>query len=112
MGPQRPPSAAVNTLCTSPRLWLGPGAVPCLGPSPHPAGWVGRRRVRQLLSSPQDKGSDGVKELDSMKSDRLRTVQLNVCKSEEVDKAAEVIRSSLEDPEKGKGALGQWGWLF
>ena len=52
--------------------------------------------MRQLLSSPQDKGSDGVKELDSMKSDRLRTVQLNVCKSEEVDKAAEVIRSSLE----------------
>lgn len=44
--------------------------------------------MRQLLSSPQDKGSDGVKELDSMKSDRLRTVQLNVCKSEEVDKAA------------------------
>lgn len=66
--------------------------------------------MQQLLSSPQDKGSDGVKELDSMKSDRLRTVQLNVCKSEEVDKAAEVIRSSLEDPEKGKGALGQWGW--
>uniref|UniRef100_A0AC11DMY5 3-hydroxybutyrate dehydrogenase 1 n=1 Tax=Ovis aries TaxID=9940 RepID=A0AC11DMY5_SHEEP len=53
----------------------------------------------------KDKGSDGVKELDSMKSDRLRTVQLNVCKSEEVDKAAEVIRSSLEDPEKGLWGL-------
>ncbi|XP_057593864.1 D-beta-hydroxybutyrate dehydrogenase, mitochondrial [Hippopotamus amphibius kiboko] len=53
----------------------------------------------------KDKGGDGVKELDSLKSDRLRTIQLNVCKSEEVDKAVEVIRSSLEDPEKGLWGL-------
>lgn len=38
-----------------------------------------------------------------MKSDRLRTIQLNVCNSEEVEKAVETIRSGLKDPEKGKG---------
>ncbi|XP_066097074.1 D-beta-hydroxybutyrate dehydrogenase, mitochondrial isoform X2 [Saccopteryx bilineata] len=53
----------------------------------------------------KDKGDVGVKELDSLKSDRLRTVQLNVCKSEEVEKVVEVVRSSLEDPEKGLWGL-------
>ncbi|XP_025769574.1 D-beta-hydroxybutyrate dehydrogenase, mitochondrial [Puma concolor] len=53
----------------------------------------------------KDKGNDGVKELDSLKSDRLRTVQLNVCKSEEVDKVVEIVHSSLEDPEKGMWGL-------
>ncbi|XP_040340850.1 D-beta-hydroxybutyrate dehydrogenase, mitochondrial isoform X2 [Herpailurus yagouaroundi] len=53
----------------------------------------------------KDKGNDGVKELDSLKSDRLRTVQLNVCKSEEVDKVVEIVCSSLEDPEKGMWGL-------
>lgn len=36
-----------------------------------------------------------------MKSDRMRTVQLNVCDSKEVDRAVEHVNSSLEDPEKG-----------
>lgn len=40
-----------------------------------------------------------------MKSDRLRTIQLNVCNSEEVEKAVETIRSGLKDPEKGKGTV-------
>ncbi|XP_004745360.1 D-beta-hydroxybutyrate dehydrogenase, mitochondrial isoform X1 [Mustela lutreola] len=53
----------------------------------------------------KDKGDDGVKELDSLKSDRLRTVQLNVCKNEEVEKVVEIVRSSLEDPEKGLWGL-------
>ncbi|EPY85289.1 D-beta-hydroxybutyrate dehydrogenase, mitochondrial [Camelus bactrianus] len=53
----------------------------------------------------KDKEGDGVKELDNLKSDRLRTVQLNVCKSEEVDKVLEIIRSSLKDPEKGLWGL-------
>lgn len=44
-----------------------------------------------------------------MKSDRLRTVQLNVCKDEEVEKAVEIIRSSLKDPEKGRGPRGAVG---
>ncbi|XP_060054462.1 D-beta-hydroxybutyrate dehydrogenase, mitochondrial isoform X2 [Erinaceus europaeus] len=53
----------------------------------------------------KDKGDDGVKELDSLKSDRLRTIQLNVCKSEDVEKAVETVRSSLQDPEKGMWGL-------
>ncbi|XP_027441522.1 D-beta-hydroxybutyrate dehydrogenase, mitochondrial isoform X1 [Zalophus californianus] len=53
----------------------------------------------------KDKGDAGVKELDSLKSDRLRTVQLNVCKSEEVEKVVETVRSSLEDPETGLWGL-------
>ncbi|KAB1283899.1 D-beta-hydroxybutyrate dehydrogenase; mitochondrial [Camelus dromedarius] len=58
-----------------------------------------------MLTEAQDKEGDGVKELDNLKSDRLRTVQLNVCKSEEVDKVLEIIRSSLKDPEKGLWGL-------
>lgn len=76
---------------------------------------MGRKLLKQLLSPRQDKGNDGVKELDSLKSDRLRTVQLNVCKSEEVDQVVEIVRSSLEDPEKGEGHLGASGvvhWPF
>ncbi|CAK7310503.1 D-beta-hydroxybutyrate dehydrogenase, mitochondrial [Vulpes lagopus] len=53
----------------------------------------------------KDKGGDGVKELDGLKSDRLRTIQLNVCNGEEVERVAEVVRSSLEDPEKGVWGL-------
>nr|KAF6473316.1 3-hydroxybutyrate dehydrogenase 1 [Rousettus aegyptiacus] len=53
----------------------------------------------------KDKGDDRVKELDSLKSDQLRTIQLNVCKSKEVEEAVEIVRSSLEDPEKGMWGL-------
>lgn len=70
---------------------------------------MGRKQVKQLLSPPQDKGNEGVKELDSLKSDRLRTIQLNVCKSEEVEKAVEIVRSSLQDPDKGREHLGAAG---
>ncbi|OCT80704.1 D-beta-hydroxybutyrate dehydrogenase, mitochondrial isoform X2 [Xenopus laevis] len=48
----------------------------------------------------KDKG-EGVKELDSMKSDRMRTLQLNVVKPDEVDRGVEIIRENLKDPEKG-----------
>ncbi|XP_076974047.1 D-beta-hydroxybutyrate dehydrogenase, mitochondrial [Tamandua tetradactyla] len=53
----------------------------------------------------KDKGGPGVKELDSLKSDRLKTVQLNVCKIEEVEKVVEVVHSSLKQPEKGMWGL-------
>lgn len=53
----------------------------------------------------KDKGDAGAKELDSLNSDRLRTVQLNVCSSEEVEKAVEVVRAGLKDPEKGVWGL-------
>ncbi|KAM8954381.1 D-beta-hydroxybutyrate dehydrogenase, mitochondrial [Pelodytes ibericus] len=49
----------------------------------------------------KDKGDAGVKELDSLKSDRMKTVQLNVVKQEEVDKAVEIIQENLKVPEKG-----------
>uniref|UniRef100_A0A8C5MEY0 D-beta-hydroxybutyrate dehydrogenase, mitochondrial n=1 Tax=Leptobrachium leishanense TaxID=445787 RepID=A0A8C5MEY0_9ANUR len=49
----------------------------------------------------KDKGDAGAKELDSVKSDKLKTVQLNVVKQEEVDRAVEIIRENLKDPEKG-----------
>ncbi|XP_007946208.1 D-beta-hydroxybutyrate dehydrogenase, mitochondrial [Orycteropus afer afer] len=51
------------------------------------------------------KGDSGVQKLDSLKSDRLRTVQLNVCKSEEVEEVVEIIRSSLKNPETGLWGL-------
>nr|XP_045005681.1 D-beta-hydroxybutyrate dehydrogenase, mitochondrial [Jaculus jaculus]XP_045005682.1 D-beta-hydroxybutyrate dehydrogenase, mitochondrial [Jaculus jaculus]XP_045005683.1 D-beta-hydroxybutyrate dehydrogenase, mitochondrial [Jaculus jaculus]XP_045005684.1 D-beta-hydroxybutyrate dehydrogenase, mitochondrial [Jaculus jaculus]XP_045005685.1 D-beta-hydroxybutyrate dehydrogenase, mitochondrial [Jaculus jaculus]XP_045005686.1 D-beta-hydroxybutyrate dehydrogenase, mitochondrial [Jaculus jaculus] len=53
----------------------------------------------------KDKGDAGVKELDSLKSDRLRTLQLNVCDNGEVERAVETVRSSLKDPEKGMWGL-------
>ncbi|CAH2247857.1 D-beta-hydroxybutyrate dehydrogenase, mitochondrial [Pelobates cultripes] len=49
----------------------------------------------------KDKGDAGVKELDNLKSDRLKTLQLNVVKQEEIEKAVEIIRENLQDPEKG-----------
>ncbi|XP_004577864.2 D-beta-hydroxybutyrate dehydrogenase, mitochondrial [Ochotona princeps] len=53
----------------------------------------------------KDKGDAGAKELDSLNSERLRTIQLNVCNGEEVEKAVEAVRSSLKDPEKGMWGL-------
>ncbi|XP_006869475.1 PREDICTED: D-beta-hydroxybutyrate dehydrogenase, mitochondrial-like [Chrysochloris asiatica] len=53
----------------------------------------------------KNKGDSGVQKLDSLKSDRLRTVQLNVCKSEEVEEAVEVVHSSLKNPEEGLWGL-------
>lgn len=49
----------------------------------------------------KDKGDAGVKELDNMKSDRMKTVQLNVVKQEEIDRAVENIKENLKDPDKG-----------
>ncbi|XP_012874914.1 PREDICTED: D-beta-hydroxybutyrate dehydrogenase, mitochondrial [Dipodomys ordii] len=53
----------------------------------------------------KDKGDAGVQELDNLKSDRLRTIQLNVCNSEEVEKAVATVQSILDDPEKGMWGL-------
>lgn len=99
---QSGPLGTTASVVCSPGFSRDLGPAPCLGPCPQPGG----RGLKQLLSLPQDKGDVGVKELDSLKSDRLRTVQLNVCKSEEVEKVVEIVRTSLEDPEKGMGHLG------
>ncbi|XP_015676221.1 D-beta-hydroxybutyrate dehydrogenase, mitochondrial [Protobothrops mucrosquamatus] len=53
----------------------------------------------------KEQGRGGAKDLDNMKSDRMRTVQLNVCDSEEVGRAVDYITSNLKDPETG----GLWG---
>uniref|UniRef100_J3S8X8 D-beta-hydroxybutyrate dehydrogenase, mitochondrial n=1 Tax=Crotalus adamanteus TaxID=8729 RepID=J3S8X8_CROAD len=53
----------------------------------------------------KEQGRGGSKDLDNMKSDRMRTVQLNVCDSEEVGRAVDYITSNLKDPETG----GLWG---
>lgn len=37
-----------------------------------------------------------------MNSDRMRTLQLNVCDSKEVDQAVERVNRTLQDPEKGR----------
>ncbi|CAI9582512.1 unnamed protein product [Staurois parvus] len=50
----------------------------------------------------KDKGDAGVKELDKMKSDRMKTVQLNVVKQEEIDRAVEIIKENVKDK-------GLWG---
>ncbi|XP_044526808.1 D-beta-hydroxybutyrate dehydrogenase, mitochondrial [Gracilinanus agilis] len=53
----------------------------------------------------KEKGGKGVEELDNMKSERMQTVQLDVCQSSEVEKAVKTIRESLKDPEKGLWGL-------
>ncbi|XP_006884347.1 PREDICTED: D-beta-hydroxybutyrate dehydrogenase, mitochondrial-like [Elephantulus edwardii] len=53
----------------------------------------------------KNKGDSGAQKLDSLKSDHLRTVQLNVCKSEEVEEVVETVRASLKNPEKGLWGL-------
>ncbi|XP_074860423.1 D-beta-hydroxybutyrate dehydrogenase, mitochondrial-like [Carettochelys insculpta] len=49
----------------------------------------------------KDKGVAGSQELDNMKSERMRTIQLNVCSSQETEQAVEQMRTSLTDPQKG-----------
>ncbi|XP_078522527.1 D-beta-hydroxybutyrate dehydrogenase, mitochondrial-like [Lissotriton helveticus] len=49
----------------------------------------------------KDTGHEGARELDNMKCGRMQTVQLNVCKEEEVQRSVEHIRGRLKDPEKG-----------
>lgn len=76
----------------------------CLG-----SAGVGQREVESPISPAQDKGGAGVKEMDSLNSDRLRTVQLDVCSQEEVEKAVQTVCSSLKDPEKGGDTVGAAG---
>lgn len=54
------------------------------------------------LSSLQDKGGEGVKELEELHSDRMKVVQLDVCSEEQVNQAVEYINNNLEDPERGE----------
>ncbi|XP_074153902.1 D-beta-hydroxybutyrate dehydrogenase, mitochondrial isoform X3 [Sminthopsis crassicaudata] len=50
----------------------------------------------------KDKGKEGSQELDAMNCDRMKTLQLDVCKCAEVNKAIETIQKSLKDPSEGR----------
>ncbi|KAM8952437.1 D-beta-hydroxybutyrate dehydrogenase, mitochondrial-like [Pelodytes ibericus] len=49
----------------------------------------------------KDKNGDGAQELESMQSDRLKVLQLNVCSEDEVLNALAFVRNHLKDQEKG-----------
>ncbi|GCC28015.1 hypothetical protein chiPu_0006441 [Chiloscyllium punctatum] len=53
----------------------------------------------------KDKGGEGSKKLEEMKSDRMVVIQLDVCKDEEVAKAVEFVKDNLTDSEKGLWGL-------
>ncbi|XP_067898579.1 D-beta-hydroxybutyrate dehydrogenase, mitochondrial-like isoform X2 [Heterodontus francisci] len=53
----------------------------------------------------KDKGGEGPKKLEEMKSDRMIVVQLDVCKDEEVARAVEFVNEHLTDTEKGLWGL-------
>ncbi|XP_051847543.1 D-beta-hydroxybutyrate dehydrogenase, mitochondrial isoform X2 [Antechinus flavipes] len=53
----------------------------------------------------KDKGEAGSQELDAMNCDRMKTIQLDVCKSAEVNKAIETIQENLKEPSKGLWGL-------
>uniref|UniRef100_A0A8C9XM22 3-hydroxybutyrate dehydrogenase, type 1 n=1 Tax=Sander lucioperca TaxID=283035 RepID=A0A8C9XM22_SANLU len=57
------------------------------------------------MSSLQDKGGEGAKELEEFHSDRMKVVQLDVCSEEQVDQAAEYIKDNLKDSESGLWAV-------
>ena len=57
---------------------------------------------REDLSTLQDKGGEGAKELEEFHSDRMNVVQLDVCSEEQVNEAVEYIKDKLEDSERGK----------
>lgn len=79
----------------------GPVDVSCCGAAEaHPAS----------AAFHQEQGRGGSKDLDNMKSDRMRTVQLNVCDSEEVGRAVDYVTSSLKDPETGGERERAGGW--
>ncbi|XP_042313789.1 D-beta-hydroxybutyrate dehydrogenase, mitochondrial-like isoform X2 [Sceloporus undulatus] len=53
----------------------------------------------------KEQGRGGSKDLDNMKSDRMRTVQLNVCDSDDVGRAVDYMTSTLKDTETGLWGL-------
>lgn len=54
------------------------------------------------MSSAQDHGGEGAKELEELRSDRMTVVQLDVCSDEQVSRAVDHVRENLPDSEKGK----------
>ncbi|KAM9317090.1 D-beta-hydroxybutyrate dehydrogenase, mitochondrial-like isoform 1-T1 [Gastrophryne carolinensis] len=53
----------------------------------------------------KDKNGDGAQELQSLHSDRMKVLQMNVCSDEEVDRAVKFVKNTLKEPEKGLWGL-------
>ncbi|XP_043933748.1 D-beta-hydroxybutyrate dehydrogenase, mitochondrial-like [Protopterus annectens] len=53
----------------------------------------------------KDKGGKGCNDLDSLKSDKMQTVQLDVTKDEDVEEAIAVVKKNLKQPEEGLWGL-------
>ncbi|XP_034415593.1 D-beta-hydroxybutyrate dehydrogenase, mitochondrial [Cyclopterus lumpus] len=53
----------------------------------------------------KDEGGEGAKELEEFHSDRMKVVQLDVCSDEQVARAAEYVKDSLEDTDTGLWAV-------
>lgn len=56
-----------------------------------------------------NKDGDGSKELESLHSQKLKVVQLDVCSEEQVSQALQFVTVNLDDPEKGEGCLAHRG---
>ncbi|KAM8804960.1 D-beta-hydroxybutyrate dehydrogenase, mitochondrial-like [Eudromia elegans] len=52
-----------------------------------------------------DKNGDGARELRSLKSDRMKVLQVNVCSDQEVAQAVDFVKRNLKEPEKGLWGL-------
>lgn len=66
--------------------------------------WVGFTRKgfpSGDVSSLQDEGGEGAKELEEFHSDRMKVLQLDVCSDEQVSQAVEFIKDNLADAGKG-----------
>lgn len=53
----------------------------------------------------KDKGGEGAKELEGIRSSRMKVVQLDVCSEEQVCQAVEYVKENLEDCERGLWAV-------
>jgi len=53
------------------------------------------------MTSLQDGGGEGAKELEEFHSDRMKVVQLDVCSDEQVARAVEYVKDNLKDTDTG-----------
>lgn len=49
------------------------------------------------------KDGEGAKELESLHSEKLKVVELDVCSEEQVSQALRFVTANLDEPEKGEG---------
>uniref|UniRef100_A0A3P8WRJ0 3-hydroxybutyrate dehydrogenase, type 1 n=1 Tax=Cynoglossus semilaevis TaxID=244447 RepID=A0A3P8WRJ0_CYNSE len=53
----------------------------------------------------KDEGGEGAKDLETLHSDRMKVLQLDVCSEEQVNQAVDYVRENLEDSERGLWAV-------